>query len=61
MSIELSARMVYGVQLFQSFVCNMGVNLRGRDVGMSEQQLNHAQVGAVVEQMRSKGMAQYMG
>ena len=34
------------------------VDLRRRDVGVAEQRLKHAQIGAAREQMRGKGMAQ---
>jgi len=33
-------------------------DLRGRDIGVAEQQLHHAQVRAVIEQMRGERMAQ---
>ena len=38
----------------------MGVNLRGRNVGMAEQRLHHAEVGPVLQQMTGKSMAQHM-
>lgn len=36
---------------------DMGVALRGRHIGMTEQLLHGAQVGAAIEQMRRKGVA----
>ena len=47
-----------GHQLLQAFVGHMGVDLGGADVGVAEQHLYHAQVGAVVDQMGGKSMAQ---
>ena len=37
-----ATRMVYRVQAFQAFAGDMGVDLRRRDVGMAEEQLNDA-------------------
>lgn len=37
---------------------DMGVALRGRHIGMTEQLLHGAQVGASIEQMRREGMSQ---
>jgi len=42
----------------QPQIGHMGVNLGGGDVGMTEQQLQHAQIGTVVEHMGGKGVAQ---
>ena len=44
--------------LLQAFVGNVGVDLRGGNVGVPQQCLHHAQIGAVVHQMRGKGVAQ---
>lgn len=44
--------------LLQAFVGNVSVDLRGGDVGVSEQRLHHAQICAVVHQMRGEGVAQ---
>jgi hypothetical protein len=48
------------MQLLQPLARDVGVDLRGRDVGVAEQQLHHAQVGAVVEQVRGEGVAQHV-
>jgi hypothetical protein len=37
---------------------DVGVDLRGGDVGVAQQQLHHAQVGAVVDEVRGEGVAQ---
>ena len=49
--------MMLSVQLLQPFARDVGVNLRGGDVGMPEQQLHDAQIGAVIEQVGSERMA----
>src|SRR5262245_45120821 len=56
----LSQRMQVAHQALESFLQHMRVDLRGRDVGMTEQRLHHAQVGAVLQQMAGKSMAQHM-
>ena len=38
----------------------MGIDLRGGDVGVAQHLLDAAQIGAMVEQMAGKGMAQHM-
>ena len=38
----------------------MGVDLRRRDIGMAEQLLHDAQIGAVLQQMAGEGMAQHV-
>jgi len=37
------------------------VNLRGGEIGVAEEHLHDAQVGAVVEQVRGEGVAQGVG
>ena len=49
------------VQRLQSCLRDMRVNLRGGKVGVAEEHLDHAQVGAVVEQVRGEGVAQGVG
>ena len=46
------------MQLLQSFARHMRVNGRRRDVRMAEQQLNDAQIGAVIEEMRRERVPQ---
>ena len=50
--------MMRGVERFEAFARDVGVDLRRRDVGMAEQQLDDAEVGAVVEQVGGEGVAQ---
>ena len=51
------ARMVFGVQSLEAFAGNMSIDLRGRDVGVAQQHLHHAQVGSVIKQMGGERMA----
>ena len=46
------------MQLLEPLARNVGVDLCRRNVGMPQQQLNDAQIGAVIQQVRRKGMAQ---
>ena len=48
-------------QALEPFVQDVGIDLRGRDVGMAEQCLHDAQVGAVMQKMACEGVAQHMG
>ena len=52
---------MYCMQLLQALARHVGVDLRGRDVCMAEQHLDHAQVGTVIEQVGGESMAQHMG
>ena len=47
-------------QAFQPFLQHVGIDLRGRDVGVAEQRLHDAQVGAVVQQVAGEGVAQHV-
>ena len=49
------------MDLFQALVVDMGINLGGGDIGMSQQFLNDPQVGSVLKQVGSEGVAQEMG
>jgi len=50
--------MVGSVQGFQALARHVGVNLRGRQAGVPQQQLHHAQVSTMVDQVGGKGVAQ---
>src|SRR4029078_8894471 len=52
--------MELAVHLAQTLARDLGVDLRGRDVGMAEHGLHRAQVGAAFEEMRGEGMPQAM-
>ena len=47
-------------QLTEPLIQHMRVDLRGRNVGMSEQFLHRAQIGAVSEKMACKGVSQHV-
>ena len=53
-------RMQVAHQALEALLQHVGVDLRGRDVGVPEQRLHHPQVGAVVQQMARKGVAQHV-
>ena len=48
------------VQLLQPLARDVRVDLRRRDVGVTEQELHHAQIGAVIDEMRGEGVAQHV-
>lgn len=52
------ARMMHGVQRLQTFARDVCVDGGGRNVGMAEQHLHGAQVGAVIEQVRRERVPQ---
>src|SRR3954471_24817739 len=52
--------MVPGMQLLQALARHMGIDLRRGDIGVAEQELHHAQVGAMVDEVRREGMAKHM-
>jgi hypothetical protein len=49
---------VLRMQLPQPLARHVGVDGGGADVGMAQQQLHRAQVGAVVQQVGGEGVAQ---
>ena len=53
-------RVMFGDERPQSLLEHMGVNLRRRDVGMAEQLLHDAEIGAVLEEVAREGMAKHM-
>ena len=48
------------MDLSEPCVGNMGVNLRGADVGVTEKLLNNSKVGSVVQQMSGKTVAEHV-
>ena len=44
----------------QPFLDDMGVDLRGRDIGVAQELLDGAQIRAPLQQMTGKGMTQNM-
>src|SRR6516162_2054337 len=59
-ALFLAERMQVAHQALEALVEHVGVDLRGRDVGMAEQRLHNAEIGAVLQEMARKGMAQHM-
>jgi hypothetical protein len=54
-------RVVFQHQVPQPRVEDMGVDLGRGDIGMAQQRLDRAQIGAVLQQMRGEGVAQLCG
>ena len=54
----LSSGVVFFVGLNQLPMGDMGVDLGSREVAVPQQHLHHAQIRAMVEQMRGEGMTQ---
>lgn len=52
--------MVLLVQLAQTLIGDMGVNLRGGYIAVTEQHLHHTQIRTMIEHVGCKGMAQGM-
>ena len=59
-STFLRQRMVAVHHLLQPATLDMGIDLRGGDVGMPEHLLHGAQISTFFKQIGGKGMAQYM-
>ena len=48
-------------QFGQPFIQHMGVNLGGGNIGVTQQGLDHPQIGPARQQMGGKGVAQGVG
>ncbi len=46
------------VDLLKSLVVDVGINLGGGNIGVSEKLLDHPQIGSVLEEVCGKGVAQ---
>ena len=53
--------MRFVVSLFDPFHCDMSVNLGRREVDVSEQGLNAAQISAVIQKMGGKAVPEFVG
>ena len=53
-------RVVLGDQRAQPLLEHVGVDLRRRDVGMAEQLLHDAEIGAVLQEVAGEGVAQHV-
>src|SRR5262249_5395283 len=58
---QLGAGMASFVDFLQPFADDMSVDLSRRNVGMSQHHLHSPQVGAMLQQVRRKGMTQNVG
>jgi len=54
----LPPRMMHRMQLLQPLPRHMRIDLRRRNIRMTQQHLHHAQVGTVVQQVRGEGVPQ---
>ena len=50
--------MVLLMQFLHTFAGDVGIDLRRGKIAVTEQHLHHTQIGAVIQQMRGKGVAQ---
>jgi hypothetical protein len=60
-SLSLRQRMRRFDQPAQPLALHMRIDLRRRNIGVSEHLLHASEVGPVIEQMAGKGMTQHMG
>ena len=58
---DSAAWMVLRMQRLEPLPRHVGVDGGGRNIGMPQQQLHHAQIRPVVEQVGGKGVAQCVG
>src|SRR5690554_7032950 len=56
-----TSRVMVGMQALQARLRHMGIDLRGRQVTVAQQQLYDTQVGPMIQQMGGKGVPQGMG
>ena len=45
-------------EAFQPLLQHVGIDLRGRDIGVAQKRLHHAQIGAVVQEVTGESVAQ---
>lgn len=55
-----AARMVSSVQKLEAFPRHMGIDLSSRKVRVTQKELDHAQICAVIDEVGGKGMPQGM-
>ncbi len=53
--------MVFLVKALEPLAGDVSINLRGREVTMPQEQLHHAEIGAVIEQVGRKGVPKPVG
>ena len=61
LKVASASRVMFGMEVLQAGTRHMGVDLRGRQITVAEQHLHHPQVGAAMQQMAGKGVAQHVG
>src|SRR5580700_7866669 len=61
LALRSRSRMMLRVHAFQAVERNVGINLRRRNVGVAEDGLHGAQIGAVLYHMRCAGMPEHVG
>ncbi len=49
------------VDRFEALLIHVGVDLGGGDIGVAEEFLNDSEVGAILQEMGGKGMAEEVG
>ena len=60
MILRLRSGMMLCIHALQPVERYMRINLRGRNVGMAEDRLHRAQIGAILDHMSRTGMAQHV-
>jgi hypothetical protein len=58
--MRLSERMMLLDEPSQALLDDVGIDLRGRDVGMTKQLLHRAEIGASLQEMAGKSVAEHM-
>jgi hypothetical protein len=58
--MRLSERMMLLDEPPQPLLDDMSIDLRRRDIGMAEELLHSAEVGATLQEMAGKGMAEHV-
>ena len=58
--MDLSQRVMLLDKASQPLLDDVGIDLRGRDIGMAQELLHGAQIGPPLQQMTGKGMTQNM-
>src|ERR1700733_569133 len=61
LALRSRSRMMLRIHAFQAVERHVGINLRGRNVGVAEDGLHGAQIGAVLDHMRRAGMPEHVG
>lgn len=57
----LAAGMKFLVDRLETVAIDMGIDLGGGNIGMAQHHLHGPEIGIMGQEMRGKGVAQYMG